>query len=342
MKKIYSKIVRERKEEFQIETSVQIEAETKYIVKRSLTPKSQEHVRRMEATYQSSVKRELLCPCFLKENAVYFKYIEGSTLGQKLLDALLHRDYANTKKIADTYNAIIDALCVGQSKEVISENEDFESVFGHYEGNCEEGYRNLLFDLTFDNIIFEGDQPQIIDYEWRFSFPVSKEFIKYRAVYAFEMKYKNAFLPMYSEEEFYALFELQKEMEERYLFYNQSFIHFVYGENGYNEILNNYKKTNLNVSVEQLLSGGDNYFEEKIFSILLDNIEKHKDLFDDYTKFFKVSEKIRKERKRNYLFSDEFLFEFEQFIKGNFDMIEFYKNKSDRKKLLNILKKTQK
>lgn len=333
MKKIYSKIVRERKEEFQIETSVQIDSEAKYIVKRSLTPKSEAHVQRMEETYQSANDKTLLCPCFIKEDAVYFQFIEGSTLGQKLLDALLRRDDTATRQIIDKYNAIVDILCENKNKEIISGNEEFQKVFGHYEEEDEEGYRNLIFDLTFDNIIFEEGTPKIIDYEWRFSFPVSKNFIKYRAVYAFEMKYKDSFLPMYTSEEFFALFGLEKELENKYLFYNRSFISFVYGKDGYNDILKRYRKINLSISEEQLLA------EEKILSVLLDNIELHKDLFDDYTKFFKVSQKILNEKNRSYLFSDEFLFEFEQFIKGNFDMIEYYKNKSDRKKILNILRK---
>ena len=51
-------------------------------------------------------------------------------------------------------------------------------------------------------------------------------------------------------------------------------------------------------------------------------------MFDDYSKFFKVTEKLKQQQdgKQHFIFSEEFLFEFEQFIKGNFEMIKFYKD----------------
>lgn len=331
MKKVYSKFVRDRKKEFQIETSILVGEECKYVVKKNLEPEGEEHIHRINETYQLSCNQDLLCPCFEKNGAVYFEYLDGKSLAQKLLDALSEKSYDRVKIIAKLYNEITDRLCGENIPEFIVQDKRFEKVFGQCEDQQEEGYRDLIFDLTFDNIILQGDMPKIIDYEWRFSFPVSKEFIKFRAVYAFEMKYGKLISAMYSLEEFYNLFQIEITKKKVFLSYNNSFIDYVYGEKGYNQILKQYKKDNFDVPVDELLLRSDYGFEKKIFSILLNNIYENKDLFDDYRKFFKVTEKLKQQQegKHHFIFSEEFLFEFEQFIKGNFEMIKYYKDLSE-------------
>lgn len=328
MKKVYSKFVRDRKKEFQIETSILVGDEGKYVVKKNLEPEGEKHIHRINETYQLSRNRDLLCPCFEKNGAVYFTYLNGKSLAQKLLDALSEKSYNDVKIIAQLYNEIIDSLCRDNITELVSQDKSFEEVFGQCEDQQEEGYRDLIFDLTFDNIILQGDMMKIIDYEWRFSFPVSKEFIKFRAVYAFEMKYAKLIAAMYSLEDFYNLFQVEITKRKAFLSYNNSFIDYVYGEKGYNQILKQYEKDNFDVPVDELLLRKDYEFEEKIFSIILNNIYENKDLFDDSSKFFKVTEKLKQQQngKHHFIFSEEFLFEFEQFIKGNFEMIRFYKD----------------
>lgn len=332
MKKIYSKMVRERRESFQIETSIQADERGKYVVKKNLTPAGIAHIKRMEQTYQKSHYAEILCPCFMEDGSVYFQYIEGVPFGEKLLEAIEEADFENIKKLVGEYNDILNYMCRGKNKEQIEDECGFYEIFGKCgrtfgEGNEEYGYRDLVFDLTFDNIIFQENKPYIIDYEWRFSFPVPVEFIKFRAVYAFEMKYHQQISELCSDEEFYQLFSIETDKISRYLEYNNSFISYVYGEEGYQDIVRKYCKKNHDI---RLLDKVDQ-FEKTVYSDIQSLLNQHQNLFDDYTKFFRVTEKIKNSGTESYIISEEFCKELHLLLKSNLEMIEFYKNQLEEK-----------
>lgn len=327
MKKIYSKMVRERREPFQIETSIQIDERGKYVAKKNLTSAGIAHIKRMEETYQKSDYSEILCPCFLEKGVVYFQYVEGVSFGEKLLEAIEAADFENIKKLVKEYDDILRYMCQGKNKEQVNDSCGFYEIFGKCGENEEYGYRDLVFDLTFDNIIFRGNKPYIIDYEWRFSFPVSIEFIKFRAVYAFEMKYHHQIVKLYSDEEFYQLFDVGMEKTKKYLAYNNSFISYVYGEYGYQNIVQKYRKKIHDIFFFDKVA----QFEKIIYSDILSLLNQHQDLFDDYTKFFRVTEKIKKSGTEHYVISEEFCKELHLLLKNNLEMTEFYKKQLEEK-----------
>lgn len=325
-------MVRERREPFQIETSIQTDERKRYVAKKNLMPAGIAHIKRMEETYQKSDYSEILCPCFLEKGFVYFQYVEGVSFGEKLLKAAEEADYENIKKLVQEYNDILNYMCRGKNKEQIEDTCGFYEIFGKCgetsgERNEEYGYRDLVFDLTFDNIIFQEKKPYVIDYEWRFSFPVPVEFIKFRAVYAFEMKYHQQISKLYSDEEFYQLFGIETDKISRYLEYNNSFISYVYGEKGYQDIVRKYRKKNHDI---RLLDKVDQ-FEKTVYSDIQSLLSKHQNLFDDYTKFFRVTEKIKNSGTENYIISEEFCKELHLMLKSNLEMIEFYKNQLEEK-----------
>lgn len=334
MKKIYSKMVRERREPFQIETSIQINENGKYVAKKNLTPAGAGHIKQMEETYQNARYSELLCPCFFEDGTIYFQYVEGKTFGEKLLKAIEEADYDNIEKLVQQYKNILKRMCQGKNKEPIHSSGDYSEVFGTFDSCSEEGeeygYRDLVFDLTFDNIIVRENLPLIIDYEWRFSFPVSVEFIMFRAVYAFEMKYHQQISSLYSDDAFYQLFGIGTDQRDRYIAYNHSFIRYVYGDRGYQEIVQKYRKKNRNIF---FLDEVDR-FEETVYSDILGLLNQYQNLFDDHTKFFRVTEKIKENGEEHYVISEEFCKELHILLNSSLEMVEFYKTQLEEKERL--------
>lgn len=328
-------MVRERREPFQIETSIQTDERKRYVAKKNLMPAGIAHIKRMEETYQKSDYSEILCPCFLEKGFVYFQYVEGVSFGEKLLKAAEEADYENIKKLVQEYNDILNYMCRGKNKEQIEDTCGFYEIFGKCgetsgERNEEYGYRDLVFDLTFDNIIFQEKKPYIIDYEWRFSFPVPVEFIKFRAVYAFEMKYHQQISSLYSDDAFYQLFGIGTDQRDRYIAYNHSFIRYVYGDRGYQEIVQKYRKKNRNIF---FLDEVDR-FEETVYSDILGLLNQYQNLFDDHTKFFRVTEKIKENGEEHYVISEEFCKELHILLNSSLEMVEFYKTQLEEKERL--------
>ncbi|MDO5151351.1 MAG: hypothetical protein Q4D76_18485, partial [Oscillospiraceae bacterium] len=138
MEKIYSKIVRERKEEFQIETSIQQDCKKKYVVKRPLCPAGVTHIRRMEETYIKEKKNNtLLCPCFIEGDSVYFEYVNGITLCQKMLRSVETGNEIELQRLIKEYEILIEKLCCGKEKTNVQFEGEFSEVFGNL-GNEEQ------------------------------------------------------------------------------------------------------------------------------------------------------------------------------------------------------------
>lgn len=342
MKKIYAKMVRERRSPFQIETSIVEEAGKRYVIKKPLVPEAKEHVEQMEKTFKESAYAELLCPCFVRDGAVFFTFVKGKSLAEKMLEALDAKNKVLMCMLVEEYEQIIQKQYKEKERELVGQDAKYKEVFGEIADLEEFGYRNLIFDLTFDNIVYAEKTPYIIDYEWIFSFPISINFIKFRAVYAFMMKYGKQIQSVYSSEEFYALFHLSLEDKEKYQKYNRKFIAYVYGENSYEKILEKYRKKCFDVTHMMEDRVSIQKFSDHFYKSIVDIIKEHGYLYDDYEKFFRVTEKIRKSGEEKYLFSEEFYKEFMIFLEGNFDMIEFYKKQSKvgtKEKIKRVLKK---
>jgi hypothetical protein len=353
MKKIYSKFVKERKKEFQIETALWQDEGVKFITKRSLFPEGKPHINHIYETYEMYRDENILCESsMIGDHQISFSYVSGDTLETKMLHAFDAGNQEEVQHIVMQYDKILNRVCHEEEKAVAGGNPEFETVFGMSEGT-KEGYQNAIFDLTFDNIIFCGEDYRIIDYEWRFRFAVEKEFIKFRAVYAFYIKYGDIVNRMYSQEEFYQLFGLDNVNEDcdRYVRYNEKFIGYVYGDEGYNHVLEKYKKATMNVCdnravhamkvITEYDKGNELLFEGKIYEMLLNSIREHQQFYDDYQKFFTVTDKLRDECQLGYLLSKEFYEEFSAYITGFYEMLEYFHNQvMEKQKIIDELFQT--
>jgi len=314
MKKIYSKFVKDRKKTFQIETALWEENGVKYVSKKNLYEEGLAHINNIIETYETYKETGLLCPVKKVDDKVVFDYLSGNTLESLFIDALKRQDVDAVKSYAEKYNNIVSIVCNDSSS---------------------------IFDLTFDNIIWVDNIPKVIDYEWRFLVPIEKEFIKFRAVFAFEMKYNSYISQVFSKEHFYNLFDVCLENENRYITYNEQFINYVYGEDGYNNIIKKYEKNSIYLFNEENMTMlknrakrqalGEDTYENRNFNNLLGFIEKNKEKYDDYTKFFKVTQKLKDISSYGYTETDEYLFEFSAYIQDVYNMIDFYKEQINSK-----------
>lgn len=344
MKKIYSKFVKDRKKEFQIETSIWDDNGRKFIRKKNLYEEGKNHISQIYETYKMYENRNILCEVSMENNAVMFCFLSGDTFEQKLIDAIKSEDKTKVEQAVGEYQKIVSLVCREEDKKEILNETGYVKVFGEETTKGKMGFINAIFDLTFDNLIQDGDGYKVIDYEWRFPFAIDKEFIVFRAVYAFLMKYSSMVEKLYTKEEFYRIFNIDNGKNAEYIKLNNLFIDYVYGKEGYNKVLQKYKKLTMNVLDERVMQSmrilatehlEKESVEDKVFAVLLDNIRAHQDIYDDYKKFFQVTEKLKSERTVGYLISREFSEEFSAYIAGFYNMLEYYKKESEtREKMM--------
>ena len=282
MKKIYSKITKERQKEFQIETYIAVQDGKQYVAKRALHAEAYPHVRAMAEYYQRCQEAGNVCPSAMQGNdTIVFDYLEGKSLCRELLDALRGKNREQFFALLGNYTEFVaNTVDAEQVTFAGGENSDwkpeFEKVFGQSELSGEYMCgRNLNIDLTFDNIIkTEADENyRMIDYEWLFPFPVPLKFVYYRAAYAFYVRYGSRMKELLTQQELLDYFALSEEEIRVFEHMNVSFNAYVYGgENGYNQITKAYRHTiydvkkllpEENLFFQLFLNDGMAYLEDK-------------------------------------------------------------------------------
>lgn len=342
MEKIYSKFVKDRRKEFQMETAMWNDNGKKVVSKKNLFLEGKKHMENIMETYAMYSATGLLCGAEIVKDKIMFEYVSGDTFERLLLNAFKEKNKEKALSLVEQYIDIVNQICSEERADTTSADKSFE-VFGNVSAD-KLGYTNVVFDLTFDNIIFDGNSYKITDYEWRFPFAVEKEFIKFRAIFAFVMKYGGYVNKIFDFSEFYKAFGVSMDDQERYLAYNEKFIEYVYGANGYNSMLKKYEKKSIDIfnkdtiSVLRLMhnrkSSNSDTYENKFFNKMQDVIESHKDYYDDYTKFYKVTRRLKDTSPYGYTESKEFYEEFSAYIDDLYGLVEYYKNESmEREKM---------
>lgn len=164
----YAKYSNDRAAAYQIRTEiVQTDDGGFKVCKYPLTEAAKDHVRGMELAYRSLSERYAggrlkinHCELVEEKGEVYacFAFENGVTLAE-LMDACLEKeDYEGFHKLFEEY------------VERVGYREDFPAAD---------------FDLIFANILVDGDQWTLIDYEWTFGKAIATKELAFRAVYCY-------------------------------------------------------------------------------------------------------------------------------------------------------------
>ena len=164
----YAKYSNDRCPEYQIKTQICKEEDGNLqVYKYPLTQAAQSHVRGMELAYENLCKRYegsslKINPCRLLENdgdvCACFAFEKGVTLAE-LMDACLEKeDFEGFHRLFDEY---------------------MEKV------GYKEDYPVADFDLIFANILIDGEDWTLIDYEWTFGKAIATKELAFRAVYCY-------------------------------------------------------------------------------------------------------------------------------------------------------------
>ncbi len=164
----YVKYSNDRAEEYMIRTEMVETSSGKLIRKIPLSEMAKKHLRRLQQAYVLLEKRYegsklRINPCTLAEDASYaeFPLEEGVTL-EELLDQCLERE----------------------------DMEEFYRLFDQYLTVVSYGEDNGItdYDLIFANILVNGDQWTVIDYEWTVEKSVPMKEIAFRALYCYVLE----------------------------------------------------------------------------------------------------------------------------------------------------------
>ena len=246
MKKIYSKITKERQKQFQIETYITQDGDEKQVVKKALTPDCIEHIKGMQRYYEKHRSANFLCPSrMISEKEVAFEFLQGKSLCNEMLEALAQRAEAKFISYLRIYDEIIRQNVQVVKGPFMAEN-GFEEIFGNVAFEDEIEYATgLNIDMAFDNIIRDESDGsyKIIDYEWVFPLNIPIKFVIYRAVLAFYTRNASAMKDIIGLGEIYGCFDITDSETIIFDHMNEAFNAYVYGgQDGYNSSVIAYKK----------------------------------------------------------------------------------------------------
>jgi len=233
--KIYSKFNRERLPEFQTETSIILRDNKRYAIKKALTSQAVEHVKHIHSNYlllKSSYKSIKLPNSIIVDDIVEFDYIEGHKFDEILLDAILRKDKSEVILLIDKFIDIVKKslpIKIGDYKS----DDKFFSVFSqHVELKHIEYFEIANIDLVFSNLIINNDnQFTVIDYEWVFDFEIPVNYIIFRSIWDFALKYKVYLTDFMTKEELLNSCNISSVETVLYKKLEKNFHNYVFGEN---------------------------------------------------------------------------------------------------------------
>lgn len=345
MKKIYSKITKERKEPFQIETSIVLSDKgEKQVYKTALSERSSGHVKKMKAIYDLYCGKGLhfLNKCIYFDNmSVGFEFLKGKSINAMILDAAADGKKEDILGTVSEYLELVKKITETIGIEEFKICDDFVKVFGEEELTGIKSCRGLIFDLIFDNVIKTEKGYVIIDYEWTFDFPVPISFVIFRAINALWVMHSESISKYVSFDELMDIASIDKTMIDTFLRMDSDFVSYIYGEGSYASILKRYRLENIRIVPDTFIRKDEQgrivspY--EKDYEIL-DSIngvlKNNAGLFDDYEKFFRVTGKYAGEMKSggsHFLDSDIFKSEIVSCLEDLTGTVSYYKGMTEKK-----------
>lgn len=345
MKKIYSKITKERKEPFQIETSIVLSDEgEKQVYKTALSEKSCEHVKKMKTVYDLYCGKGLrfLNKCIYSDDmSVGFEFLKGKSINAMILEAATDGRKEDMLCAVNEYLKLVKEITETIGVEEFETCNDFVKVFGDEELPGVKACRGLIFDLIFDNVIKTEEGYVIIDYEWTFNFPVPVSFVIFRAMNALWVMHSESIGKYVSFDELMDIASVDKMLVDTFLKMDSNFVNYIYGEGSYSSVLKRYRLENIRIMPDAFIrknAKGEIESPYKRDYEILDSIngvlKNNAGLFDDYEKFFRVTGKYAEEMKSggsHFLDSDIFKSEIVSCLEDLTGTVSYYKDMTEKK-----------
>ncbi len=241
MRVIYSKFNYERLPRFQIVTKI-VKSDNKdlFAVKSPLDQKAIGHIDTIYKNYVRLKKHRGICYVMAEKsgNDVVFPMARGRSIEELLIQAIRQNDIDQIRVNLKRYFTIINKITCYQRPNK-STKDSFKSVFGDMLGRQEffkEWIEPANIDLTFNNIILDGNHHKIIDYEWIFNFRIPKSYIIWRAFHHFSVRH-SIDLESFSSERLFT-----QEEKEIFADLENHFLYYVFGPNSQTLLLNSIKK----------------------------------------------------------------------------------------------------
>ena len=164
----FAKYSNDRAPQYQIKTTIVKETSGEvYVCKHPITQEAAEHVRGMQTAYESLLDRYEggslsinRCELVEEDGEVYakFDFVQGTPLSELMDDCIARQDMEGFHKLFDEY------------LERVGYNEE---------------YPVSDFDLIFANVLVNGEEWTLIDYEWTFGKAVPMKELAFRAIYCY-------------------------------------------------------------------------------------------------------------------------------------------------------------
>lgn len=165
---IYSKYSNDRDGRYELRTDIVETPAGKVVRKVPMTEEARAHVREMEAAYQALCERYEgsglhINPCMYHEQEGYaeFPFEQGTTLETLMDQCLSEKDPDGFQRLFNKYWELVSYRKEG------------------YTGNIAD------YDLIFANILVDGENWTVIDYEWTTKEAVEDKEIAFRAIYCY-------------------------------------------------------------------------------------------------------------------------------------------------------------
>lgn len=222
-KTLFAKCSVERKEEHRIITRIIEEDGVKYVEKTAVGKAANTHVEKMltyeaEAPYLTEGVRVVPCEK-IEDGRIRFPYIEGQRLDKAIDEAAKQKKW---DVLWEKVRLLRDIIMNVKETETFERTPEFDYYFGDVVipeewGSMEQliGYtaaRNVNIDMVAANIIL-ADDIYVLDYEWRFDFPLPLKWILFRSIM---LNGTLTTLPAEQREKLLELVEISRE--EEYIF----------------------------------------------------------------------------------------------------------------------------
>ena len=184
MKKLLMKCSDERRRAFAMITSVWEDAGTRTVEKTAVYQEGGKHlenIRRYRDLLADAYPGAGVCPAELKDQALIFDFIEGSSLEDRYRLCAREKNREALLLYMKNHVELLDSVRGGTAS--FEPTDMFREWFGDpspYEGA--PAYAIADFDATASNIILHDGEMVLIDYEWVAEFSIPRDLVVYHAI----------------------------------------------------------------------------------------------------------------------------------------------------------------